>query len=61
LELLLREGQERADEHKGEFGYGDVWTWVALDADSKLAVTWLVGDRKLWRTAGASSRTSDSA
>jgi IS1 family transposase len=35
------------DEHKGEFGYGDVWTWVALDADSKLAVTWLVGDRKL--------------
>jgi IS1 family transposase/lambda repressor-like predicted transcriptional regulator len=34
-------------EHKGEFGYGDVWTWVALDADSKLAVTWLVGERKL--------------
>ncbi len=35
------------EEHKGEFGYGDVWTWVALDADSKLAVTWLVGGRKL--------------
>lgn len=35
------------EEHKGEFGYGDVWTWVALDADSKLAVTWLVGERKL--------------
>jgi IS1 family transposase len=33
--------------HKGEFGYGDVWTWVALDADSKLVVTWLVGERKL--------------
>jgi IS1 family transposase len=32
-------------EHEGEFGYGDVWTWVALDADSKLAVTWLVGAR----------------
>jgi IS1 family transposase len=28
-----------------EFGYGDVWTWVAIDADSKLAVSWLVGDR----------------
>lgn len=24
---------------------GDVWTWVALDADSKLAVSWLVGGR----------------
>lgn len=24
---------------------GDVWTWTALDADSKLIVTWLVGDR----------------
>jgi len=22
-----------------------VWTWVALDADSKLAISWLVGDR----------------
>jgi len=31
--------------YRGEFGYGDVWTWVALDADSKLAITWLVGDR----------------
>jgi len=26
-------------------GCGDAWTWVALDADSKLAITWLVGDR----------------
>jgi IS1 family transposase len=24
---------------------GDVWTWTALDADSKLMVTWWVGDR----------------
>ena len=24
---------------------GDVWTWTALDADSKLIVGWLVGDR----------------
>lgn len=24
---------------------GDVWTWTALDADSKLVVGWLVGDR----------------
>jgi IS1 family transposase len=31
--------------HIGEWGYGDVWTWVALDPDSKLVCTWLVGDR----------------
>jgi IS1 family transposase len=24
---------------------GDVWTWTAIDADTKLAVCWLVGDR----------------
>lgn len=30
---------------QAQFGYGDVWTWVAIDADSKLAVSWLVGDR----------------
>jgi IS1 family transposase len=33
------------DEHKGTFGYGDVWTWTALDADTKLVPTWLVGER----------------
>lgn len=33
------------EDKKDEFGYGDVWTWVALDSDSKLAVTWLVGMR----------------
>jgi IS1 family transposase len=26
-------------------GAGDVWTWTAIDADSKLIVTWHVGDR----------------
>lgn len=26
-------------------GSGDVWTWTAIDADSKLIVSWLVGDR----------------
>jgi IS1 family transposase len=35
------------EDRKGEPGVGDVWTWVAIDADSKLAVTWLVGERKL--------------
>ncbi len=27
------------------YGAGDVWTWTALDADSKLIVSWLVGNR----------------
>jgi IS1 family transposase len=27
------------------FGYGDVWTWTALDPDTKLMVSWLVSDR----------------
>lgn len=30
---------------RGQYGYGDVWTWTALDADSKLMVSWLVGER----------------
>lgn len=25
--------------------HGDVWTWTALDSDSKLILTWLVADR----------------
>lgn len=33
-------------EHLGEIGYGDVWTWTAIDADSKLIPTWLVGTRE---------------
>lgn len=27
------------------YDYGDVWTWVALDADTKLVPSWLVGER----------------
>jgi IS1 family transposase/lambda repressor-like predicted transcriptional regulator len=26
-------------------GAGDVWTWTAIDADSKLIISWLVGGR----------------
>lgn len=31
-------------EKKAE-GWGDMWTWIALDADSKLCVSYLVGGR----------------
>jgi len=34
-----------APEHAGQFGYGDVWTWTAIDADTKLVPSWLVGAR----------------
>ncbi|HEV8375353.1 MAG TPA: IS1 family transposase [Candidatus Polarisedimenticolia bacterium] len=30
---------------RGRAGFGDVYTWTALDADSKLIVSWLVGTR----------------
>jgi IS1 family transposase len=33
------------DEHKGKSGYGDVWTWTAICADTKLVPSWLVGER----------------
>jgi len=35
------------EDFKGTPGYGDVWTWVAIDADTKLAPSWLVGERTL--------------
>ncbi len=32
-------------EHQGEYGYGDMGTWTCIDADTKLAASWLAGDR----------------
>lgn len=32
-------------ERRQEFGIGSVWTWVALDAESKLVCSWMIGDR----------------
>lgn len=34
-----------APEDKGILGHGDVYTWTAIDADTKLAISWLVGRR----------------
>jgi len=40
--------QKNIPAHKiGRFGYGDVWTWTAIDADSKLMISWLVGLRDI--------------
>jgi len=33
------------EDKKGQFGYGDVWTWVGMCADSKVVPCWLVGSR----------------
>ena len=30
---------------KGQFGYGNVWTWTAICADTKLVPSWMVGNR----------------
>ena len=35
------------EELKGMFGVGDVWTWTALCADTKLMVSWYVGGRQV--------------
>ena len=35
-----------------EYGVGDVWTWTAIDADTKLVPSWFVGGRD----AGAATR-----
>ena len=34
------------DDKQGQFGYGNVWTWVALDAETKLIPSWRVGTRE---------------
>lgn len=36
---------KNASEEKVAQGWGDVWTWTAIDADSKLIVSYLVGQR----------------
>jgi IS1 family transposase len=33
------------DKLRGKFGLGSIWTWVALDSDSKFAISWLIGNR----------------
>ena len=33
------------DQFRDTPGYGDVWTWVAIDADTKLVPSWFVGER----------------
>src|SRR5437773_2765390 len=32
-------------EKQGQFGFGDVWTWTAICADTKIVPSWFVGLR----------------
>jgi IS1 family transposase len=32
-------------EKRGKIGFGDVWTWTAMDSESKLIISWTVGKR----------------
>jgi hypothetical protein len=58
------------DDKRGQFGYGDVWTWTAIDQDSRLLISWLVGTREVddalafamdlrWRLANRVQITTD--
>ena len=33
------------EKEKGSHGEGDVWTWTALDTDTKMIISWLVSER----------------
>ncbi len=37
--------QRNVKPEKKALGYGDVWTWTAIDADTKLIPSWFVGGR----------------
>jgi IS1 family transposase len=43
------------EKHRGSPEWGDAWTWTAIDPDSKLCATWLVGQR----TADAAAALMD--
>jgi len=34
-----------SEDKKGVFGYGDVWTFTAICADTKLVPSWFIGNR----------------
>ena len=37
--------EKNANEEKKAAGWGDLWTWVAMDSDTKLVPCWAVGER----------------
>ena len=41
----MKEKTAKAKGHDRPEGAGDAWTWTGIDADTKLIIAWLVGDR----------------
>src|SRR6266850_6954731 len=37
--------KQKTAARQGKAGMGDIWTWTALDADTKLVPTWMIGGR----------------
>ena len=44
-QFCYAKGKNVPEEKRGQFGYGDVWTWVAIDADTKLVPCFMIGNR----------------
>ena len=42
---MLRQAEERPDRQGRPEDAGDIWTWTAIGAETKLIPSWLVGDR----------------
>ncbi len=42
---MLFENLRVPGEKRGTLGFGDVWTWVAIDPDTKLVVSFTLGTR----------------
>ena len=43
--LLREEARNVPSKRKGDPNYGDMWTWVAIDPDTKLVVSYMLGKR----------------
>src|ERR1700734_721041 len=43
--FVYAKARNASPEMKAAGEAGDVWTWTAIDADTKLIVSWLVGNR----------------
>lgn len=45
--FVYAKGKNATPELRETKSAGDCWTWTAIDADSKLMISWFVGDRSL--------------
>ena len=48
-ELWSFVGCKQKHRERGKAGHGDAWTWVGMDADSKLVLAYLVSNRGGWQ------------